>query len=293
MRPYNGDSSIHEYLTQFRITAETANWHVDTWGGRLATALEGRARSVFSLDPTISKPTFESMSALLINRFDPEDRPEVWKCTLETRRRGEKETLTDLAYRILDMSGKAFPKLDMALHRELACSYFVNALTDEGQRMHVKCLAPATLDEALKKEVAYESSLKTETRREIPTASGRKIRAVGTDSVQSHQELSANANGRGANTPNSTRANGDCCTNKELAVLNTTVSALAVQIRQLATSMTPSRQGVPESYSRAPMYAPESGPHTEGCDPPRGLCWTCGASDHFKMQCPNYACAPS
>jgi hypothetical protein len=98
VKSYNDDGNVDQYLTQFRLTAELAGLPKEEWGIRLATVLEGKARAVLTIDSLPKRPSFERVSELLRTRFSSEALPELWRTTLEGRKRGEKESLHELMH---------------------------------------------------------------------------------------------------------------------------------------------------------------------------------------------------
>ena len=77
LRSYNGGGNVEQFLAQFHETAALAEWPREDWGSRLATALDGRARKVLSVEPLTGKLVFEKLVTLLRSRFCPESSPEL------------------------------------------------------------------------------------------------------------------------------------------------------------------------------------------------------------------------
>ena len=63
IRPYGGDSYIDQYLVQFRMAMELGKYPESEWGVRLATALEGKARSDLTLDLVSGLPTLSNFQS--------------------------------------------------------------------------------------------------------------------------------------------------------------------------------------------------------------------------------------
>ena len=178
IRPYGGDSHVDQYLAQFRMAMELGKYPESEWGVRLATALEGKARAVLTVDLMSETPTFEQLSKLLKARFEPEAQPSLWVSMLQSRRRGAKESINELKHAILDMAIKAYPSVPIETRKILAWTHFTDSLTDEEQRKHVRCSCPKNIDDAAEHALAFESAQKTEERSK---ASTKKIRAIGPD----------------------------------------------------------------------------------------------------------------
>ena len=178
IRPYGGDSHVDQYLSQFRMAMELGKYPESEWGVRLATALEGKARSVLTLDLMSGLPTFEQLSKLLKARFGPQAQASLWVSMLQSRRRGVKESINELKHAILDRAIKAYPGVPIETRQILAWTHFTDALTDEEQRKHVRCSCPKNIDDAAEHALAFENAQKTEERSK---ASIKKIRAIGPD----------------------------------------------------------------------------------------------------------------
>ena len=193
-RPYSGDAHVDAYLIQFSATARSAGWPEEDWGARLVAALEGKARQILTVEPLPEPPPYERVASLLRARFASEASPELWRQYLENRRRGAKETVAELSQTILDATGKAYPSISLSDRRNLAVTFFTNALLDEGQRRHVRTHAPQTLEEAQRFALAFENASKTEDRRVAPQP--RRVRAVGPPDAEEEQEQAAAAPSR-------------------------------------------------------------------------------------------------
>jgi hypothetical protein len=121
---YAGDSHVETYLTQFQLTARAAGYPRSEWGCRPCAALEGKARGILTQDILDSEPSYEGIAALLQRRFASESSPALWQQQLEGRRRGDKESITELQHSIRDATAKAFPTVDMNTRARVAAGYF-------------------------------------------------------------------------------------------------------------------------------------------------------------------------
>ena len=140
-------------MAQFHVTTALAEWPVEDRGSRLATALDDRARQVLTVEPLTGKPPFEKLVALLRSRFGPESSPELWRQSLEHRKRGNKEIIAELIHNIIEMASKAYPALELDIRKTLAVAPFIRALQYEKQR-------PRTMEEAVKAALAFENASK-------------------------------------------------------------------------------------------------------------------------------------
>ena len=301
LRSYNGDGNVEQFLAQFHVTAALAEWPREDWGSRLATALDGRARQVLTVEPLTGKPAFEKLVALLRSRFGPESSPELWRQSLENRKRGEKETLAELSHNILEMASKAYPALELEIRKALAVAPFIRALQDEEQRRHVYAQAPRTMEEAIKAALAFENASKIEPR--ATAQNGRRIRAVTHDDDQlaNPNEFSR---GRGrkqekggkqseaisvkAVTESGDGKIGDKLDGlaKSMEALATTLGSRLEQVAQQLAHSAQDKRAPQQNFGRPP---PRSSPLMQQRRSPQEIqqsCWNCGSTGHFKWECP-------
>ena len=301
LRSYNGDGNVEQFLAQFHVTAALAEWPREDWGSRLATALDGRARQVLTVEPLTGKPEFEKLVALLRSRFGPESSPELWRQSLENRKRGEKETLAELSHNILEMASKAYPALELEIRKALAVAPFIRALQDEEQRRHVYAQAPRTMEEAVKAALAFENASKIEQRATVQN--GRRVRAVTHD-----DEQLANPNefarGRGRKQEKggkqSEAMNVKAVTESSNSKSDDKIDGLAKSIEALATTLGSRLEQVAQQLAhsaqdrRTPQQGfgrptPRSSPIMQQRRSPQETqqsCWNCGSTGHFKWECP-------
>ena len=62
LRFYNGDGNVEQFLAHFHVTAALAEWLIEDWGNRLATALDDRTRPVLTVEPFTGKPPFNKIN---------------------------------------------------------------------------------------------------------------------------------------------------------------------------------------------------------------------------------------
>ena len=296
LRSYNGDGNVEQFLAQFHVTAALAEWPREDWGSRLATALDDRARQVLTVEPLTGKPAFEKLVALLRSRFGPESSPELWRQSLENRKRGEKETLAELILKILEMASKAYPTLELEIRKALAVTPFIRALQDEEQRRHVYAQTPRTMEEAIKAAPAFENASKIEQR--ATAQNGQRIRAVthNDDQLANPNEFSR---GRGrkqekggkqseAISVKAVTESDDGKIGDKLDGLAKSMEALATnlgsRLEQAAQQLAHSAQDK-QSFGRPP---PRSSPLIQRRRSPQEIqqsCWNCGSTGHFKWEC--------
>jgi hypothetical protein len=156
---FNGDGFVEQFLAQFKYTARLARWPKSEWGLRMIHALEGKARRIISDDYLpAGKPDYQHVKKLLRESFGSEATPDVWRTTIENRRRYKKETLTDLSQAISELVSRVYPDVSFEQRSRLAVSHFVRALNVKQRSMHVMALCPKTRKDALQMALAFENA---------------------------------------------------------------------------------------------------------------------------------------
>lgn len=277
LRSYNGDAHVEQYLAQFQVTAQLAGWPRADWGSRLVTALEGRARTILTVEPLPPYPDFELVARRLRTRFAGEASPEVWRAALESRERTDKETVTELAHAISEMMGKAFPRMDLATRAEVAVSYFVKALNDEGARRHLWTNSPRTLEEATRLALAWENAGKTEERRHPALTKPVRVRALEQTADDDADAESSKKDKKSAKAK--VRAVSD---NSQLeAQLESLTASVATMAKELAQVRQVHAAG--SAPARKPAHGYYQSQRGSG---EAKVCWNCGKPGHFKRECP-------
>ena len=294
---YSGDAYVEQFLKQFRTRARLAGWPKDEWGSRLLISLEGKARGILTTSDLPDEPSFKQLSALLKKRFGGEASSQVWRATLSQRKRGERESLTELAHSIMEAVVKAYPKRDDEARQDLATTYFINALVDEGQQQHINTHEVDTLEQATKLAVAYENARRVSSKRAGPFRP--RVHLIGEESdweAPRVQQVSQQGQNR--------RGSQEDQLSKKIDDLAKTVAALATKINGAGNCTGPSRPQVavlgrggpsrntawsngrsgPYHQQRQISYGPPATGYTG--------CFVCGDLGHFSRECPNRFSSP-
>ena len=85
-----------------------------------------------------TNPPFKLVAERLKEHFASSTSKELWLNELELLRRGEKETIPQLAHKVMDKLPKAFPRMTKEDRERLGIRYFTKALIDPQQRLDIR-----------------------------------------------------------------------------------------------------------------------------------------------------------
>jgi hypothetical protein len=157
MPTYNGDSHLDAFLFQFECAAEVNGYPRTSWGMRLISALEGRARALLTIEQFGKKPLYEEVREKLRRNFGPEISATAWMNELIGLERSGEEPLMMLYVRVKELMMKAYPEVDSVARSRMAVPHFVRALGDERQQGHIWAAVPDSLERALEVALACEN----------------------------------------------------------------------------------------------------------------------------------------
>ena len=160
LKAYTGDGYVEQYLEQFRHVAAANHWPESVWGTRLIAALEGKARTILTVEKLPTNPPFKLVAKRLKEHFASDASEELWLNELELLRRGEKETIPQLAHKVMDKLPKAFPRMTKKDRERLGIRYFTKALIDPQQRLDIRKARPKTLSAAVELALTTENATK-------------------------------------------------------------------------------------------------------------------------------------
>jgi hypothetical protein len=302
---FNGDGYVEQFLAQFKYTARLARWPKSEWGLRMIHALEGKARRIISDDYLpAGKPDYQHVKKLLRESFGSEATPDVWRTTLENRRRYKKETLTDLSQAISELVSRAYPEVSFEQRSRLAVSHFARALNVKQHSVHVMALCPKTLNDALQTALAFENAEKMVSDNKLSYS----VMAYGDED---DQKLAAarqcQSKGKGEKRKKGGKGRGDCTPVAKPAsptprgngskqsqgqgqpsntstddvewksMMMSQINALRGQLQQMTGSRPHTSQSNEQRLTAAPVQ-------TQGWS---YTCYNCGEEGHFQRNCPH------
>ena len=162
---YNGDSSFRDFLVQFELIAQLAQWDVCTMALELAACLRGPAVAVLSdLHERIHYPT---LVRPLQDRFEPENQAQLYKAQLKSRIRRSGEGIPELAQDINRLVRNAFVELPSTLREGIAKDAFIESLNNREIELAVFQGRPKILQQAVNIAIEYEAFQATRQKRNV------------------------------------------------------------------------------------------------------------------------------
>ena len=164
---FNGETSFKDFLVQFELIAQLAEWDVQTMALELATCLRGSAVSVLSDLPHRDRTYYPTLVQALSNRFDPENQTQLYKAQLRTRIRKDGESIPELAQDINRLVRSAYIELPSELREGIAKDCFIESLNNRELEMAVFQSRPKSLQQAVNVAIEFEAFQATRQRKPL------------------------------------------------------------------------------------------------------------------------------
>ena len=185
---YTGTTPLEPYLSQVQIAAWHNGWSGEEAAVHLALALEGKALQVLlDLGPA-GQHDYLSLTTALERRFGQRRFADQSKEQLASRRRQEGESLGTLASDVQLYVQHGYPRFDTAAQDELALHAFLQALSPERLRQHVRLTMPQSLSEALCEAERAEGIFSTRPIQQRTFAPRAHVRLAGYDEEEEEEE---------------------------------------------------------------------------------------------------------
>jgi len=105
--------------------------------------------------------SYADLSRKLKQRFGSENQCEVYKLELRNRRRGPRESLSNLMQDVRRQMVLAYSVETSEMRESVATNAFLEAVDDPGLALEVRKRGPRTLDEAYRDALLLEGFVKT------------------------------------------------------------------------------------------------------------------------------------
>ena len=156
---YAGTTPLEPYLAQVKMAELHNGWSTQETAAHIALALEGKALQVLLDLMPHEQRDYLTLAAALERRFGQRISTEQMRDKLAHRRRMEGETLGAYAADVRYYTQRGYPTFAAAACEELALSAFIQGLTPERLKEHLRIKAPATLQGALEEAERVETVL--------------------------------------------------------------------------------------------------------------------------------------
>ena len=173
---YNGKTSWLDYVAHFESCALLNEWSEEDKVAFLRTRLSGVARRTLKSVLTNAHQTYDQIIAALGNRFEPEDREDLYLSQLRGRRKLADEKLEDLADDIRRLCELAYPTYDFDALERVGRNHFLDAITDSQLRHDISLSGAKTLTRAAQVAAEREAFLEGERAR----SGTQKVQSIST-----------------------------------------------------------------------------------------------------------------
>ena len=164
---YDGKTSFETFLAQFQNCSVYNKWTTTEELAHLRSSLEKEAGQVLSDYGIEGTNSLKNLTKVLKERFDGANQVDKFRIKVRNRQRKDGETPQCLQSDIRRLTALAFPNLDHKAREDIACDYFVDALTDPDFVLKVRKRSPKDLHSTKDVDRIRTEKKETTTKREI------------------------------------------------------------------------------------------------------------------------------
>ena len=157
--PYNGKTSLSEYLNHFDLCVAINGWSPSQAGAFLGVSLDGDARRLLEGLSPDTEAGYIQLRQRLKDRFEPANATGMHKAQLRGLERKAEQDIAAFASDILKLVRKSYPQIDPSSQETLAKDRFIDALSDPKLRLWVRQARPKDFAEAIAAAIEGETSL--------------------------------------------------------------------------------------------------------------------------------------
>ena len=157
--PFRGEieEDWKDWLDNFKACAEINGWNDDLKCKFMGVRLKDTAYKVYQDTEAAVKTDWTNLCATLEKRFRTVKEPQFYKTKFNATKQLQGDTLLDLGNKIRTLARKAYPTIEAGLRDELARDQFVRALTNVDMTLKLKHGIPATLDDAIRMTIDWQT----------------------------------------------------------------------------------------------------------------------------------------
>jgi transposase InsO family protein len=180
MKPqtFDGKEPIQSFLAHFDVCASFNGWTNDQKVLWLKWALKGRAQQLLWDLSSAQLASYDDLRRNLLQRFGSENQAEVYKIELRNRRRGPRESLSDLMQDIRRLMVLAYSATTSDMWESVAMNAFLEALDDPELALEIRKRGPITLDGAYRDALLLEGFYRASAKPEDIKAKGQNVRST-------------------------------------------------------------------------------------------------------------------
>ena len=180
MKPqmFDGKEPINSFLAHFEVCAQFNHWTSGEKVAWLQWSLKGRAQQILWDLPSAQLSCYDDIVKTLRQRFGSEHQSEVHKLQLRNRRRGHKESLSDLMQDIRRLMVLAYSATTSDIWESVAMNAFLEALGDPELALEIRKRGPLTLDAAYREALLLEGYMRASTKDDAGRGRRREVYAT-------------------------------------------------------------------------------------------------------------------
>ena len=154
-KSYTGQDDLEDYLTHFESVAEYNEW--DDWelGKQLSMALSGDARQVWVDSGIRGKISYQILSTVLRDRFQPQGQEEYYQFLFHRRRRQKDESYIDYGCALKRLAGRGYKMISEKPKEVLVMKQFLKDQEVELKRF-LRVRSPRTIEEVARLSMEFE-----------------------------------------------------------------------------------------------------------------------------------------
>ena len=155
-----GNQSWSDWLVHFDSVAEVNSWSAADKKKWIRARLTGRAATAMRRLPEDARATFDSITAALKKRFEPECKKELYIAEFHSKQKKRTEDWASYAKDLKSLIEKPYPALQAEAQQLLVLNHFLDQIADPQLSFGVRQRAPSTVDAAVAAVLELETYLR-------------------------------------------------------------------------------------------------------------------------------------
>jgi transposase InsO family protein len=272
MKPqiFDGKEPVNSFLAHFEVCAKFNSWSEEQKVSWLQWSLKGRAQQILWDLPSDKLASYDLIRNTLRQRFGSEHQTELYKLELRNRRRGPRESLSDVMQDVRRLMVLAYSAAPSDMWESVAMNAFLEALDDPEFAVEVRKRGPTTLDAAYRDALLLEGLMKACSRNDNDKGR-RQVRATTDSTLEIRHEI------------DDVRRTLRDQERKQALAMREQTERLEQLLREKQITPSVPRQG---EDARAINLGAAGSSHNRTL-PKEKVCYQCNQPGHFKRNCPS------